>query len=219
MIATCGHHSRFYHLLSHVFWGRGVAAVVRGTWWAVVLSLVLLFAGSAAVLAGEAEGPAVLGVRLHDSVGQVGAEFPRVQIGRYATRGGQELGRRLYTQQGYADGGFFQVLFAPDELGGGVWSVTRNTREHVSGQKADALLADYVAEYGPYEMLCSERFPEHAVYHVYWLEAPPDCSVPGVRPEKPYLYLNLVTGKWTEAFLVLADPVLGEAVRTFATEP
>ncbi|UZP66841.1 hypothetical protein N1030_14675 [Desulfovibrio mangrovi] len=215
MIATRRHHGALFHLLSHHLGGRGATAV-RGMWRAVLLSLAFLFVGSAATFAGETGAPAIFGIRLHDSVGQVGAEFPHVQIGRYATRAGEELGRRLYTQQGYADGGFFQVLFAPDELGGGVWSVTQNTRAHVPGQKADALLADYVAEYGPYELLCSELFPGHAVYHVYWFEAPPDCSVPGVRPNKPYLYLNLVTGKWTEAFLVLADPALGEATRAFA---
>jgi|GEM_PF-4390458 len=156
-------------------------------------------------------GASVLGTRLGDSAAAVLAAHPQSRVEEWRNGKGVLMGQRLVTRQGYADGGFFQVLLTRKELGGVVWSVTRNIRTHVAGQSPEVLLEAYVAEYGPYELLCTQRFTEHAVYHVYWLNAPDDCSVAGGRPEKPYLYLNLVTGKWTEELLMLVDPALGRA--------
>lgn len=176
----------------------------------------------------------VLGTQLGDTASAVLAAHPQAQLQEWRNGKGALLGQRFVTRQGYADGGFFQVLLTRKELGGVVWSVTRNTRTHAGERGVDTLLYNaggnaapvaaepvldrYIAGYGPYELLCTERFAEHVVYHVYWLHAPDDCSVPGGRPEKPYLYLNLVTGKWTEELLMLVDPVLGKANGELAHE-
>jgi len=178
-----------------------------------VIACCVLVTGVSPVYAETGGGWEILGVRLQDTPAQVGEHHPELSFAQHVSRTGQLLGIKAFTQKGYRDGGFFQVLFAPEAMGEGAWSVTRNTRLHRAGQQPEPLLEKYVEQYGPYELLCREQFPSHAVFHVYWLSAPADCSNPGVRPETTYLYLNLVTGKWTEEFLVLVDPGMGRAIR------
>ncbi len=176
-------------------------------------------AADTADTAGAAVGGAfrILRVPLYASRDEVQERHPELEWTPHRLHNGTRVGTRGFTQAGYADGGFYQVLLArPDHEGGAengeqVWSVTRNVRRHAAGRMPEELLAPYVAEYGPYELLCRESFPRHAVFHVYWMHAPADCSVPGLRPDQAYLYLTLVTGKWTEEFLVLADPAAGPA--------
>lgn len=184
-----------------------------------LMCCLFVFAGSCLCHAGTVPDEAILGVHLYDPVAQVRALHPEMAFTPQVAKSGSVLGTKAYTQKGYKDGGFFQVLFSPANQGGGAWMVTRNTRVHIAGQQPEALLADYVEQYGPYELLCREQFPKHAVFHVYWLSAPPGCSHPEARPQTVYLYLNLVTGKWTEEFLVLADPAAGKAIREAASDP
>ncbi|GFM36300.1 hypothetical protein DSM19430T_09840 [Desulfovibrio psychrotolerans] len=152
------------------------------------------------------------GVRLGDRLRDVTARFPQLRTSSLRTRDGVLLGVRAHTQQGYSDGGFFSVLFQPEDMGGGAWNVTLNTRRRSPDERLENVLARHVEQYGPYDLLCRVSYAGHAVYHIYWGSAPADCSAPGMRPATAHLYLNLVLGSWTEEFLVLSAPMFGGGV-------
>lgn len=190
--------------------GAVSGGVIRLTVFGVAAFLLLCFGTVARADSVRGEVPfSIHGVRLGDRLQDVTARFPQLRVSPLRTRDGVLLGVRAHTQQGYSDGGFFSVLFQPEDMGGGAWNVTLNTRRRTPGERLENVLARHVEQYGPYDLLCRVSYAGHAVYHIYWGGAPVDCSAPGMRPATAHLYLNLVLGTWTEEFLVLSAPMFG----------
>jgi hypothetical protein len=105
-------------------------------------------------------------------------------------------------------GGFFQVTFAREELGGQAYNVTLNTRSPDTSRSLEDLLAEYVARYGEYDTLCVKKYKDHTAFHLWWGATFTDCKTAGKNISQKHMYLNLIKGVWSEIFLSLKDPEL-----------
>ena len=144
------------------------------------------------------------------TVAEFTALHPDIPIVPHLDPKGVPTSLQALTKQGFTGGGRFQVNFARPDAGGRVYSITYNRRWHVKNEPLDSLLADYVAQYGPYDSYCAEQLKDHVTWHAYWGATMP-CDRAGQVAGQPALYLNLISGKWTEVFLTLRDPAILQA--------
>ena len=71
--------------------------------------------------------------------------------------GGVVYNLRAVRREPDVSGGFFQVTFAREELGGRAYNVTLNTRTPDTSRSLEELLAEYVSRYGEYDTLCVKK--------------------------------------------------------------
>jgi hypothetical protein len=181
--------------------------------WTRVLLLLAALAACAAPSAAHARDLAdPYALAIDDAhLGMTAEEFRQIstlQVQPAKDPHGKTLAWRAKTKSGFPGGGMFQVMFTRKELGRQAYNITLNRRWHVANEDLDPIYARFEAAWGPADTFCIRQYEKHYVYHAYWGVKLPDCTRAGEEPDTPHLYLNLVSGKWTELFATLTDPAL-----------
>lgn len=175
-----------------------------------LLALVLILTPAAQATAGvdhfKVEG-AWLGMTPDDLAGVM----RDVDLRPLRAPGGVVNAYRATVKEGFTGGGLFQVTFARKELEQRAYLIVLNKRMEVKHQDLAPLLGGFVEDYGPYDKLCVQEYGDHLDYHAYWGSTAVDCAQPAKRPATRHLYVNLISGAWTEVFVSLSDPELLQA--------
>lgn len=157
------------------------------------------------------------GVRLGMSADIFHVMYPDIPVRAVRAPDGRLVGYRARNKKGFTGGGMFQVSFTRDDLGRKAYAVALNRRVKIFREDLAPILAGFMDTYGEPDALCRNQLTDHQTWHAYWGVTVDSCEDAGKLPfDVPFMYLNLVSGKWTETLINLSDPELLQAnVRAF----